>query len=47
MKKLSQFLSMKNLLSIYKIFVRPNLDYADIIYNKPLNESFKMKIELV
>ena len=47
MKKLSQFLSRKNLLSIYKIFVRPNLDYADIIYNKPLNESFKKKAELV
>ena len=47
MKKLSQFLSRKSLLTIYKSFVRPNLDYADIIYDKPLNESFKKKIELV
>ena len=32
---------------IYKSFVRPNLDYADIIYDKPFNESFKRKIEMV
>ena len=46
MKELSQFVSKKSLLTIYKSFVRPNLDYADIICGKPLNESFK-KIELV
>ena len=46
MKELSQFVSKKSLLTIYKSFVRPNLDYADIIRGKPLNESFK-KIELV
>ena len=45
MKKLSQFLSREILLTIYKSFVRPNLDYAYIIYDKPLNESFKKKIE--
>ena len=45
MKKLSQFLSKKSWLTIYKSFVRPNLNYADIIYDKPLNESFKKKIE--
>ena len=37
MKKLSLFLSRKTLLAIYKSFVRPNLDYADIIYDKPFN----------
>ena len=47
MKKLSQFLSRKSLLTIYKSFVRPNLDYTDIIYDKPLNKSFKKKIERV
>ena len=26
---------------IYKAFFRPNLDYADNIYDKPVNESFK------
>ena len=27
--------------------MRPNFDYADIIYDKPLNESSKRKIEMV
>ena len=43
MKKLSLILSRKSLLTIYKSFVRPNLDCADIINNKPLNESFNTK----
>ena len=47
MKRLSLILSRKSLLTIYKSFVRPNLDYADIIYEKLFNESFKRKIELV
>ena len=47
MKKISQILSKKSLLTIYKSFVRPNLDYADIIYGKPLNDSFKKEIEMV
>ena len=40
-------LSRKSLLTIYKYFVRSNLDYADIIYGKPFNESFKRKISIV
>ena len=47
MKKLSSTLSRKTLLTIYKSFVRPNLDYAGIIYDKPLNEAFKNKLEMV
>ena len=47
MKKLSLILSRKSLLTIYKSFVKPNLDYADIIYDKPLNEPFKREIEMV
>ena len=47
MKKLSLALSRESLLTIYKSFVGPNLDYANIIYDKPLNESFKRKIEMV
>ena len=41
-KKLSLILSRKSLLTIYKSFVRPNLDHADIIY-----ESIKRNIEMV
>ena len=40
-------LSRKSLLTIYKSFVRPLLDYADIIYDKPYNELFKEKLEPV
>ena len=47
MKKLSLFLSRKTLLTIYKSFVRPNVDYADIIYDESFNESFKTKIEMI
>ena len=47
MKKLSQILSRKSLLTIYKSFVKPNLDYTNIIYDKPLSKSFKKKIEMV
>ena len=37
MKKLFLTLSRESLLTIYKSFVRPNLDYANKIYDKPLN----------
>ena len=35
------------MLTLYKSFVRPNLDYTHIVYEKPINESFKRKIEMV
>ena len=47
MKKLSLFLSRKTLLTIYKFFLRPNLYYADIIFENPCNESFKTEIEMI
>ena len=47
MKKLFLFLSQKQLLKVHKSFVRPNSDYADITYDKPFNESFKTKIEMI
>ena len=45
-KKLSLTLSIKNLLTIYKSFVRSNLDYVHIMYDN-LHESFKSKVEMV
>ena len=45
MKRLSLILPRGSLLTAHSI--RPNLDYADIIYNKPFHESFKRKIEMV
>ena len=40
-----QWISLESLLTIYKFFVRPLLDYADTIYDKPFNEFFKRKLE--
>ena len=47
MKRLSMTLFKKILLTIYKSFVRPLLDYVDITYDKPVNESFNRKLEAV
>ena len=44
-KKLSISFPRNALLRIYKSFIRPQLDYADIISDKPNNVSFKNKIE--
>ena len=46
-KKLSNVLPRKSLITIYKSFVRPHLDYSDLIYDQPNNESFCQQIESV
>ena len=43
MKKLFLSVSRQSFLTIYKSFVRRNLDYADIIYDKPHKGSFIQK----
>ena len=40
-------LTRKSLLCIYKSFVRPYLDYADVIYDKTHSDSFCNKIEYI
>ena len=45
MKKISLTLSRNSL--IYKSFIRPILYYIYVRYEKPLNESFKDKSEIV
>ena len=45
--KLTLILPRKCLLIIYKASVRPHLDYARIIYDKPKNESFKDLLEKI
>ena len=47
MKRLSLSISRDSLLTIYKAFVCPHLDYADIIYDKLGNVNFKSKLERV
>ena len=46
-KKLYDYVPRSTLLTIYKMFVRPHLDYGDIIYDHPNNEHFKSKLESV
>ena len=46
-KKLNNVLPRNALLTIYKSFVRPHLDYGDIIYHQPNNESTNRKLENV
>ena len=47
MKRLSVNLTRSALLTIYKSFIRPHLEYGDILYDKPDNENFQNKIEKV
>ena len=46
-KRLSHILPRKSLITIYKSFIRPHLDYCDVIYDQPNNESFCSKIERI
>ena len=46
-KKLHGALPRRALLTIYKCFIRPNLDYGDFIHNQPNNDSFCSEIERV
>ena len=46
-KKLSHSLPRKSLVAIYKVFLRPLIDYRDIIYDQPNNESFCEKLESI
>ena len=46
-RKLHSFLPRSALITIYKSFVRSHLDYGDILYDQPTNESFTRKIESV
>ena len=45
--KLSKTLPYHSLTTVYKSFVRPHLDYGDIIYDQPNNESFTQKIDRI
>ena len=44
-RKLQNVLPRSALLAVYKSFIRPLLDYGDIIYDKAFNESFHEKLE--
>ena len=45
LRKLSKKRPRQALVTIYKAFIRPHLDYGDILYDKLNNEIFINKIE--
>ena len=47
LRKLRHSIPRKPLLSIYKTFLRPHLDYCDVIYDKPHNEKFTDILESI
>ena len=44
---MSRVLPRITLLSVYKAFIRLHLDYTDVVYDQPNNESFCNKIESI
>ena len=46
-RKLQPVIPRAALLAIYRSFLRPHLDYGDVIYDRALNESFQNKLESV
>ena len=45
--RLRRYLPRNSLLTIYKAFIRPHLDYGDVIYDCPGDISFMQKLESV
>ena len=44
-KTFRDILPRDSLVTIYKSFMRPHLDYGDVIYDQPSNDLFSDKIE--
>ena len=47
LKKLSNLLPRQALVIIYKAFIRPHLDYDDVLYDQAFNNSFHAKMESI
>ena len=47
LRKLYQYVLRKTSLLIYKAYIRPHLDYADVVYDQPQNTSFCNRLESV
>ena len=45
--KLQKTLPRRVVMTMYKTFVRPHLDYGDIIYDQGYNETFHQKLESI
>ena len=47
LRKLRNILLSTTLITIYKAFIRPHLDYGDVLYDQNFNNSFNEKMESV
>ena len=47
LRKLKNVLPRQAVLKVYKCFIRPHLDYGDIIYNQAYSLSFHQKLESI
>ena len=45
LRKLYHYMPPESPVTIYKSFIRPHLDYADVIFDKPSNANFSYWIE--
>ena len=45
LRKFQEILPRQSLITIYKSFIRPHLDYGDIVYDRAFNESFHKNLE--
>ena len=45
--KLSNLLPRQTLVTIHKVFIRPHLDYGDVLYDQASNNSFHAKMESI
>ena len=45
--KFQQILARQSLITIYKSFIRPHLDYGDIVYDRAFNESFHKNLDSI
>ena len=47
LRKFQLILLRHSLITIYKTFIRPHLDYGDVIYDRVFNESFDQRLESI
>ena len=47
LRKFQLILPRHSLITIYKTFIRPHLDYGDVIYDRAFNESFHQRLESI
>ena len=46
LRKLQSILTRTSLLTIYKSFIRPHLDYGDVVYDQPSSDAFLTNLKL-